>query len=185
MKKTLLTILCTIIACSCVMGATLAYLKAETATVKNTFTIGSITISLAESTEDGSGETLSRTFRMSPGATITKDPKVTVKKDSEACWLFVKLVNPLEGIIASKTLTEQMQDNGWTIIDATNNIWAKTSKAIAGVDVKIFEYFTIKGDVALAASYADITVQAYAVQADTFNSYTDAWAAAPLAAWLP
>ena len=50
--------------------------------VKNTFTVGDINIGLTETTTD---------YKMVPGNTIAKDPTVTVKAESEACWLFVKV----------------------------------------------------------------------------------------------
>ena len=50
-------------------------------------------------------------------------------------------------------------------------------------DVKVFETFTIKGDADVAAYESKkITVQAYAIQADGFDTAAEAWAAAP-ATW--
>ena len=197
--KALLLVMSALLLIVSTVFATMAYLTSQTNKITNTFTVGNVTITMDEAKVDVYGNPLDasdnivnvsaatrregNSYKIIPGHTYVKDPTIHIGATSEDCWLFVKLVNPLEGIIASKTITEQMQDNGWTIIDATNNIWAKTSKAIAGVDVKIFEYFTIKGDVALDASYADITVQAYAVQADGFDSAIAAWGAAPFAAW--
>ena len=83
MKKTLLTILCTVLVCSCVMGVTLAYLVDKTDPLINTFTIGNIQIELDEA------DTLD--LKMMPGKIIAKDPTVTVKAGSEACYLFVKI----------------------------------------------------------------------------------------------
>lgn len=65
------------------VGATFAWLTAKTDPVVNTFTYGDINITLAEST--GSD------YKIIPGVNIGKDPKVTVKAGSEACWLFVKV----------------------------------------------------------------------------------------------
>lgn len=64
------------------IGGTIAWLTATTASVTNTFTVGNIDITLDETTTD---------YKMVPGNTIAKDPKVTVKAGSEACWLFVKI----------------------------------------------------------------------------------------------
>ena len=64
------------------VGITVAYLIASSNTVKNTFTIGFVDIELNETT---------REYKIIPGATVHKDPTVTVKKDSENCWLFVKI----------------------------------------------------------------------------------------------
>lgn len=63
-------------------GATLAWLTDKTETITNTFTVGNVDISLEETTSD---------YKMVPGNTIAKDPKITVEAGSEACWLFVKI----------------------------------------------------------------------------------------------
>ena len=64
------------------VGATIAWLTDTTDPVTNTFTVGNIDITLAETKTD---------FKMVPGNTIDKDPKVTVVGGSEDCWLFVKV----------------------------------------------------------------------------------------------
>ena len=66
----------------CVVGGTIAWLKTQTDAVVNTFTAGDIDITLTET---------DREYKMVPGTTIAKDPKVTVEADSEDCWLFVKV----------------------------------------------------------------------------------------------
>ena len=82
--KTMFMILAVVLIVGISVGGTLAWLTATTGPVTNTFTVGDINITLAES------ENLN--LKMVPGNTITKDPKVTVKGGSEACWLFVKVV---------------------------------------------------------------------------------------------
>lgn len=64
------------------VGGTLAWLTDKTDEVKNVFTVGNIDIELNETKSD---------FKMIPGFTIEKDPKVTVVDGSEDCWLFVKI----------------------------------------------------------------------------------------------
>ena len=81
-KKTLALVLALTLLVAGVVGGTLAWLTAQTAEVKNTFTVGDINIGLTETTTD---------YKMVPGNTIAKDPTVTVKANSEACWLFVKV----------------------------------------------------------------------------------------------
>ena len=67
----------------CAVGGTVAWLVAKTDPVVNTFTYGDINITLTETTGDD--------YKIIPGVDIGKDPKVTVKAGSEACWLFVKV----------------------------------------------------------------------------------------------
>ncbi len=62
---------------------TLAWLTAQSETVTNTFTTSDITVTLRETT--------GTEYKMVPGCGIDKNPKVTVKEDSEPCYLFVRL----------------------------------------------------------------------------------------------
>ncbi|MGN1019021.1 MAG: SipW-dependent-type signal peptide-containing protein [Aristaeellaceae bacterium] len=66
------------------VGGTLAWLTDSTEEVKNTFTTSDINITLDESDN--------LNLQMIPGHTITKDPVVTVTKNSEDCYLFVKII---------------------------------------------------------------------------------------------
>ena len=82
-KKLLITIAClSVILCTLVTG-TIAWLTDETTSIKNEFAPSTINIELAES------ENLD--LQMVPGATIKKDPVVTVTANSEACYLFVQI----------------------------------------------------------------------------------------------
>ena len=65
------------------IGGTLAWLTDTTKSVTNTFTAADINITLEES------ENLN--LQMIPGVTREKDPRVTVKANSEACWLFIQV----------------------------------------------------------------------------------------------
>ena len=78
----------------CSIGGTLAWLTNKTDEVKNTFTVGNIDIDLTETfnkdSDDKDGND-SWEKKMVPGWTLSKDPKVTVDKNSEDCWLFIKV----------------------------------------------------------------------------------------------
>ena len=67
--------------------STFAYLTAKTGEVKNTFTVGAISIDLTETYEQGS--------KIYPGAIITKIPVVTVKANSEPAYVYVSVDNQL------------------------------------------------------------------------------------------
>ena len=82
-KKGWLSVVALVLVLCCAVGGTLAWLTDTTDPVTNTFTVGDIDIDLTESDH--------LDLKMIPGRTITKDPKVTVKAGSEACWLFVKV----------------------------------------------------------------------------------------------
>ena len=80
--KPLLVAMAVVLLIGCVAGGTLAWLTSTPDAVTNTFTVGDINITLDETTSD---------YKMIPGYTIAKDPKVTVKANSEDCILFVKV----------------------------------------------------------------------------------------------
>ena len=84
--KAMVMILAVMLIVGISVGGTLAWLTAKTDDVVNTFTTSDINITLVE-TKGGNN----REFKMVPGWTIEKDPKVTVATGSEKCYLFVKL----------------------------------------------------------------------------------------------
>lgn len=75
------------------IGGTLAWLQDNTDPIVNTFTTSDINIELEETDtkKDTDEDPMTNSYQMIPGHTITKDPKVTVKENSEAVYLFVKL----------------------------------------------------------------------------------------------
>lgn len=170
-----------------VIGGTLAWLIAETEPVVNTFTYGDINITLTESdTGDNDGNSNTNTYNMIPGHTITKDPKVTFKANSENAWLFVKLekVNDLD-----KFMTYEIAD-GWTKLDNVDGVYYReVSKAAQDAEFTVIkdDTVTVKGEVTKemlnaldkggASNYPKLIVTAYAVQRDSnVASAADAWA---------
>ena len=123
-KKSLALVLALAMIVVCVVGGTLAWLIATTPEVKNTFTYGDINIKLEETgatvAADGSA---TKEFKMIPGYTIAKDPKVTVLAGSEKCYLFVKVEMENNtygtGDTAVNYLSYAIAD-GWTRGDGTN-----------------------------------------------------------------
>lgn len=165
-----------LIVCATVAG-TLAWLTDTTDPVVNTFTVGDINITLTES------ENLD--LKMVPGRTITKDPKVTVKAGSEACWLFVKVVK--SGNFDSFMTFEIA--NGWTELTEGSGVYYRIvgDKSADGATDEPFPVIsgnkvTVKNTVTKAdlnglteATYPTLTFTAYAVQKDGINDATTAW----------
>ena len=127
-KKAIVAVVALVLVLCCAMGGTLAWLVDSTTEVKNTFTYGDINISLWEHKLNEDGLTLSTDvftgaeqtgFKMIPGNNIKKDPTVTVKADSEASWLFVKIE---ESENFDDFMTYDIAD-GWTqlTVDAKGN----------------------------------------------------------------
>lgn len=160
-------------------GATFAWLTAETDPVVNTFTYGDINITLAENT--GSD------YKIIPGVDIEKDPKVTVKAGSEACWLFVKVEE--EGTFVANKVTYSIAD-GWTKGDGTNipaNVYYREVAAANDAnqkfpvlkDDKIYVSDTLtKIDISgISTKTPKLSITAYAIQKDGMGTAAEAWAA--------
>lgn len=165
----------------CAIGGTVAWLTAKTDAVTNTFTYGDINITLTET------KPADRHAKIIPGVDIEKDPKVTVKKDSEACWLFVKVEKV--GTFVDGKVTYSI-DTGWTQGDGTNipaNVYYRQVNAVtadtdfavlSGNKVTVSDTLTKENIAELNSKEATLTFTAYAVQKDGFNTAADAWAEA-------
>jgi len=166
------------------VAGTFAYLTSVTPTVSNTFTVGNVAITLDETDVDVYGVKDSETrvttnaYKLVPKHNYVKDPTVHVQANSEACYLFVKVVNGISAIEAGTTIAAQITANGWTELDGVDNVYYMTVDATGDsiVNKPIFTNFTIADD-AEVASYVNATIDitAYAVQQDGLTNVDDAW----------
>lgn len=78
-SKALLLTLCAVLLVAVSVPGTMAYLTSKTQVITNTFTVGNINIELTETKPEN------QQAKIIPGVDIVKDPKVTVKANSEAC----------------------------------------------------------------------------------------------------
>ena len=102
------------------IGGTIAWLADDTDPVVNTFTDSDVDIELTE-TEGDENDDGEREFKMVPGATIEKDPKVTVSATSEDCYVFVKV----EKSANFDTFMEFEMADGWEQVDGTTNVYSR------------------------------------------------------------
>lgn len=181
-NKALILTLCAVLLVAASMLGTMAYLT-STDEVKNTFTVGSVAITLDETDVDDSTTDADRdranSYKLLPGHTYTKDPIVHVNSTSEDCYLFVKVENEIADIEKTGTeVAEQMAKNGWVAVDGVTGVYVymqSNAPAVVagGSNVTVFDNFTISGTVdnATLATYNNktITVTAYAIQADGFE----------------
>lgn len=180
--KVFLSLLALVLVVGCAVGGTIAWLTATTEPVVNTFTYGKINIVLTETTGNA--------YKIIPGVNISKDPKVTVKADSEACWLFVKVAE--EGTFVANRVTYSIAE-GWTALDATNHpgvyyrevdaVTADTDFYVLAGDttypngvVTVSENLTKKDIKGLTETRPQLIFTAYAVQKDGINTAAEAWA---------
>ena len=188
--KALLLSLCAVLLVTVSVLGTMAYLTDKDQVV-NSFTVGSVAITLDEldvTKTDGS-RTKANAYHLLPGHKYDKDPTVHVKPVSEDSWLFVKVEN---GIAAYEAATEeggytsiadQILANEWTKLAGVDNVYYKSyAKNDAGADLVVFEKFQIADEANKVKGWADITsdttkvtVTAYAVQKDGFDTALAAW----------
>lgn len=93
LRRVLLLVACAVLLVSLSVGATLAYLTYETEEVKNTFTVGSVEISLDETDVNeygvatGNPRDTENEYKLLPGHAYTKDPQVHVISGSEPAYI--------------------------------------------------------------------------------------------------
>lgn len=181
-KKSIAVVLALVLLVCCAVGGVLAWLTATSGPVVNTFTVGNVNIDLTETKDD---------FKMVPGNTIDKDPKVTVVGGSEDCWLFVKVDESTEPQL-SKYIAYTVDESKWTKGDGTNipkNVYYLAVSAsesnqdfyvLTGNQVTVQDTVTktmmdsISGE---NAPKPTLTFTAYACQKANFDTAAAAWTA--------
>lgn len=173
-KRILSLILAMVLVAGLSVGGTLAWLTATSGTVTNTFTVGDINITLAETTEN---------YKIIPGVKIAKDPVVTVEKDSEACWLFVKVEEENWPVAKENDGTRKVEyaiADGWTKLE--NGIYYREVsasdknqefKVLANDEVTVSENLTKKEMEEITTP--KLSFAAYAVQKEGISTAPDAW----------
>lgn len=150
-KRTVALLLACVLVVGAAVGGTLAWLMSSSGPVTNTFTVGDINITLQEHTVDENGaltttETSSQSYSFIPGATLNKDPFVTVEANSEACYLFVKVteVNNTMGVPAEQII-EWAPAEGWTAypVDSVTYYYRTVTKSTADQDFYILAGNTV------------------------------------------
>ena len=185
--KALTLALCALLLAAATALTSLAFLKSYDA-VNNTFTVGKVAITLDEAKVDeygtadtAAGRVKQNTYKLVPGHRYTKDPTVHFAAKSEASYLFVKVENGISAIEADTKIEAQILANGWAKLDENAGIYYKkvaANKTNAAVDYPVFAGFAV-ADTADVASCKDakITITAYAIQADGFDTASAAWTA--------
>ncbi len=175
-SRAFIALLALVLVIGCVAGGTVAWLVATSDTVTNTFTYGNIDIALTETT--------GKDYKIIPGKDIPKDPKVTVKGGSEACWLFVKVEE--SGTFVADKVTYAI-DKDWTALEGEKGVYYRKVAAVtADTDFSVLEGNKItvkdtltKGDIKdIAATNPTLTFTAYAVQQENIADAATAWKAA-------
>ena len=182
--RAFVALLALVLVIGCVAGGTVAWLVAKTDPVVNTFTYGDINIELAET------KPVNQQAKIITGVDIEKDPKVTVKANSEACWLFVKVEKT--GTFVDGKVTYAIADD-WTKltgVDSVDNVYYREVGAVTADT----SYYVLKGsteypngvvtvsenltkdEIKNITSKPTLTFTAYAVQKEGSADAAAAWA---------
>lgn len=191
MKKILAFALCLVLVAGLSIAGTIAYLTSITGTLENTFTVGNVTITLDEAkvvngqVSEERITTGGNAYKLMPGSTYTKDPIVTVKANSEDCYLFVKFVE--EGNASTYlTYTSNLKAPEWTQgngTDIPSNVWYRAVASstsdqawhlLDGDKITINATTVTTGSMSTAAN-AKLSYTAYAIQQDNLT-VEQAWA---------
>ena len=182
--RAFVALLALVLVIGCVAGGTIAWLVSAPDPVVNTFTYGDINIGLGEST--------GAIYKIVPGVNIEKDPKVTVTKGSEACWLFVEVTatgaisEHVEGTPDTTKVTYTIAD-GWRKLQ--NGVYYREVNALnaaANLEYSVLKdnIITVSQDLTkqevndAVVKQPTLTFTAYAVQKDNVTSAEAAWAIA-------
>lgn len=178
-SKALLLALCAVLLVAVSVLGTMAYLTSKTQVITNTFTVGNINIELTETKPE------SKQAKIIPGVDIEKDPKVTVKKDSEACWLFVKVEQTGTFVKDKVTYSVMTGAGGWTALPDVDGVYYREVSAVTfdtSFDILENNKVTVsdtltKADVnnITAENQPKLTFTAYAVQKEGIDTAAAAW----------
>lgn len=173
--KTFVAMLALVLVIGCAVGGTVAWLTAQTGPVVNTFTYGDIDIELTETKPEN------QQAKIIPGVDIEKDPKVTVKANSEACWLFVKVEET--GTFVDDKVTYSIADDYWTALPGQSGVYYREVGAVTADTgfsilkdnvVKVSDKLT-KEEIKDITTGPTLTFTAYAVQKDGIDDAATAW----------
>jgi hypothetical protein len=169
------------------IGGTLAWLFDQTNTVTNTFTVGNVNIKLTEVNYADSSNPLDATdaakeqsFKMIPGSTIAKKAEVTVLKGSEACYVYVKIVEN----DPSDVINWAIEEDYWTALDGVPGVYYHTQSDLSSSSVDA-TYSVFEGDKVTVSkdlrqsdtSNPTIAITAYAIQSANTGTAEQAWIA--------
>lgn len=175
------------------IGGTIAYLIATPKSVTNTFVAGEIgTLTLTETGADGNATT-SRSFMVTPGVNITKDPKLTytpaTENDIGSVYIFIEVSGEGWSYDAGNFVTAEGMswsvDPYWTWLKdkvfyklvESADIDTVTDKAIISGNTIVVPNTITEDTIDEAAKHAALVFTAYAIQAEGVGDVAAAWTA--------
>ena len=175
--RVLVALVAVVLLIGCASGGTVAWLVSKPAAIVNTFTIGDIKASLAETTKD---------YHIVPGVDIAKDPVATVLKNSEDCYLFVEIGEENWPDFRETDGTTRKVDYavaaGWTKLedgvyyrDVSKSADDQAFPVLKDNKVTVSSSLT-KVELSTVTTQPKLTFTVYAVQKSGVDTPADAWA---------
>ena len=166
------------------IGSTLAYFTSRD-DIQNVFTLGNVGITLAETSDEEDAKQIEQGFKfvdVLPGQTISKKPNVKVSKDSQPCYIRIKLelsAEPVETRAAG--ITKANMDaleaglalgKGWTLNTVDGYYYYGLALNAGEASSNLFDQVIIPSDWgnATAGRTMNMDIQAEAVQSDYSDS---------------
>ena len=169
-QKLTVVLLSVILVLCCTIGGTLAWLSAESQTVTNTFTVGDINISLAETTGEN--------YKILPGGESDKNPEVTVQLGSEKCYVYVLIDNTVvlnNAVVA----TPDISADDWQVVQTSGTktlyrykevVDAMDAEKTLPVFTKVTYADTISKDDITTLTNTKIIINAFAHQSENIDN---------------
>lgn len=163
------------------IGATLAYLTANTGTLTNKFTVGptEIEAEILETDLDGEGFTdIGNDYELLPGEDAVKDPFVRITSDFST-YVFVR-VTGLDALTGK--ITADIPANGWVRVggaagETIDGVYRAPEVLPAGENVdtpRLFTTVTLATSAVGTTTLEDIVLTGYAIQAEHLAETPDA-----------
>ena len=194
MKKKIALLMAVVMLFGVTVAGTLAYLMDTSSPVINTFTAGDINIKLTETELSSSTEkeNVTNEYKIIPGTNITKDPKAYVLADSEACYLFVKVVESNWPAAKDENDTRKVNyeiATGWIALTGADGVYYReisAADAKAGISFPVLKDNRVtvsdkltKTEIEAITAVPTLKFKAFAVQCENVTSATTAWAQIP------
>lgn len=199
MKKKITAIfLCVALVAIAIVGASLAYFT-DSKSAENTFTMGDVKIVLDETdvkNPTGDRTTVGNEYNVYPGAVVTKDP-IVHNIGKNAAWIRAKV--EVKGWVTNREkypnyVAGELKDSlkylidglgeGWSLVSATaanedvTFVLMYADKLAAGADTTaMFEKVNVPTGLQNGQEFGTIKVTAEAIQTDSFDTWTAAFAA--------
>jgi len=178
-----LSVACIALVAGLAIGGTIAWLIDTDDPVTNTFTPSNIGVELEETVPQD------KTAQMVPGATINKDPKVTINNPDVDAYVFVKITESTDPDL-DKYISYSVA-SGWNLVDGyAEDMDEKVYYRLVNNDAEVKEFSVLAGDkvtvnsgvtnadmTAIASKRPTLKFEAFAIQAEnlTVNKIDDIW----------